>query len=279
MFEMTSTPMKTLLLTVLAVGISIGPVMAGNWFGSGPWANSTYYPGNLDGKYQAAVSGANTAGVLGFAIRDGSVPFLQVARESTGDALVTDAVVVNQELEIDKTVNYFAIFVNGRTYTGTTAAGINYNNSSVYGSLLGSQPTTLTNSNNVITTQLLTNVFTTNIVSTNITITNNPVTGAPVTNRIIVTNTVSQSNRGTVTITNTVLSPVIIATGVDGSFQANVTGNRGIFTFQGPGQLSSPGPIVGGQQTNTTTAFNVNGIRTSFSSESVFQQVNAGAAP
>lgn len=261
--------MKKILLPAIALCFSGSAVLAGNWFGSGPWANATYYPGNLDGKYQAAVSGANTAGVLGFAIRDGSVPFLQIERESTGDALVTDSVVVNQELEIDKTVNYFAIFVNGRTYTGTTAAGINYNNSSVFGSLLGTQPTTLTNSNNVVTTQLVTNVTVTNSTSTVIS------NGTPTTIVVSYTNT----NIETVSITNTVLNPVLVSTGVDGSFQANVTGKRGIFTFQGPGQLTSPGQITNGQQINITNAFNVNGIRTSFSSESVFQQVNAGSAP
>lgn len=268
---------KHLLLPVLAVLLSGNIVVAGSWFGSGPWANATYYPGNLDGKYQAAVSGANTAGVLGFAIRDGSVPFLQIERESTGDALVTDAVVVNQELEIDRTVNYYAIFVNGRTYTGTTAAGINYKDSSVFGSLLGTQPTTLTNSNNIVTSQLLTNISTTNVATTNVTISNSGV--VLVTNRTITTNTVTQSNLETVIITNTVLNPVLIATGVDGSFQASVTGKQGVFTFQGPGQLTSPGPIVDGQQTNSITAFNVNGIRTSFSSQSSFQQVGGGAAP
>lgn len=261
--------MKKFLLTFTAIILAANSGLTGNWFGSGPWANAAYYPGNLDGKYQASVTGVNTAGVLGFAIRDGSVPFLQIERESTGDALVTDAVVVNQELEIDKTVNYFAIFVNGRTYTGTTAAGINYDSSSVFGTLLGTQPTTLTNTNSQITTQLVTNVTTTNQT---ITIDDNGV--------LSTTNIISNlTNVETVTITNQVLNPVLIATGVDGSFQANVAGKTGIFTFQGPGQLTSPGPIVAGQQVNATTAFNMSGIRTSFSSESVFQQVNAGAAP
>jgi hypothetical protein len=92
-----------------------------------------------------------------------------------------------------------------------------------------------------------------------------------------VTNVVNQSNVETVTITNTVLEPVVIATGADGSFQASINGKRGVFTFQGPGQLTSPGPVISGQQANPTTAFNVNGIRTSFSAASAFQQVNSGA--
>lgn len=267
--------MKHFLLSIPALLILSSLSQGGNWFGAGPWANATYYPGNLDGKYQAAISGTNTSGVLGFAIRDGAPPFLQTETQSVSDsALIVDTVAVNQEISIDNSLNYFAVFVAGRTYVGTTAAGVNYDNSSVFGSLIGTQPTSLTNSNNVITSQLLTNVFTTNIVTTNITVSNAGV--VLVTNRSIVTNIVNQSNVETVTITNTVLDPVVIATGVDGSFRASISGKQGIFTFQGPGQLTSPGPVINGQQANPTTAFNVNGIRTSFSSESVFQQVNTG---
>jgi hypothetical protein len=261
--------MKKTLLPVVALLLSANLLLAGNWFGPGPWANGTYYPGNLDGKYQAAVSGVNTAGVLGFAIRDGAPPFLQTETQSLSDAaLISDTVAVNQEIQLDRSLNYYAIFVNGRTYTGTTAAGVNYQNSSVFGSLIGTQPTTLTNSNNVVTTQLVTNVTVTNSTSTIIS------NGTPTTIIVSFTNTSVE----TVSITNTVLNPVLIATGADGSFQASVTGNRGIFTFQGPGQLTSPGQITNNQQINITNAFNVNGIRTSFSSESVFQQVNTGPA-
>jgi hypothetical protein len=306
--------MKTLAFLVL-LALSTTPALAGNWFGSGPWANATYYPGNLDGKYQAAISGANTAGVLGFAITDGAPPFLSIERQSAG---TSGSIVSNQELELNRTVNYYAVFINGRTFTGTTLAGINYDNSSVSGNLIGSEPTTLTNTtsqvtsqlitnitptfltntNTEITTQLVTNVTSTNIVTTNITITN---TGTDFeTNIIIVTNTVALSNVETVFVTNqtlvpvtftntntqttlftnTFLDPVSIATGVDGSFQANITGKRGIFTFQGPGQLSFPGPVIDGQQANPVRNFNVNGIRVSFSSQATFQSLggNNGAA-
>jgi hypothetical protein len=219
--------------------------LAGNWFGSGPWANSTYYPGNLDGKYQAAVSGVNTSGVLGFAIRDGAPPFLDVQTQSTSD--FSDVIAVNQTIELDRSLNYYAIFVNGRTYIGTTAAAINYDNNSVTGSLLGTQPTTINNTNFNITSQLVTNTS---------------VTGG------LTNNTVE-----TVLFTNTIVDPSVIATGVDGAFQASINSKKGVFTFQGPGQLTSPGPVVSGQQVNPQTAFNVNGIRVSFSSQATFQSV------
>jgi hypothetical protein len=232
--------MKRLLLPAIALCFGGHFCFAGNWFGPSPWANATYYPGNLDGKYQAAVTGVNTTGVLGFAIRDGAPPFLQIESQSlSANALVADTVAVNQDIQLDQSLNYFAIFVNGRSYVGETAAGINYDNSTVTGTLIGTAPSSLSNTTTQITSQLFTNVSTTNIVTTNVTVTNTG--GLPVTNTTIVTNTAVISNVETLSITNELPSPVLIATGVDGSFQANVNSKRGVFTFQGPGQLSSPG--------------------------------------
>jgi hypothetical protein len=255
--------MKTPALLVL-LALSTSPALAGNWFGSGPWANATYYPGNLDGKYQAAVTGINTSGVLGFAIRDGSPPFLEIETQSTGDALVTDAVIRNQTIEIDRSLNYYLVFVNGRTYAGVTAAGINYNNNKVFGTLQGSQPSTIDTTNSVVTPQT---VAITNITNETSIIT---IDGTPTTIITAITNVTTN----TVFTTNQFVNPIVIATGVDGAFQANVTGKRGIFTFKGPGQLTSPGVVVDGTQINPVTPFNVNGIRVSFSSQANFQNLN-----
>jgi hypothetical protein len=65
----------------------------------------------------------------------------------------------------------------------------------------------------------------------------------------------------------------LISTGVDGAFQASINSKRAVFTFQGPGQLSAPGPVTNGTQVNPTLAFNVNGIRVSFSSTASFQNL------
>lgn len=255
-------------LTPLVTAVVL-PSLSWAGAGPGPWANATYYPGNLDGKYQAAVSGENTSGVLGFAIRDGSLPFLEIERQSTGDAAVTDAVVVNQELEIDRTVNYYAIFVNGRTYTGTTAGAINYETDRVNGTLIGTAPGTLSTTNTQVTSQLLTNVTTTNEA---ITINDNGV--------ITTTNTaVSSTNVVTDFITNSLVTTIPIATGVDGAFQANIRGKGGVFTFKGPGYLTVPGPVIDSQQVNETKSFNVDGIRVSFSSQASFQSVSTGSTP
>jgi hypothetical protein len=337
--------MKKLLLPAIALCLSGSAVLAGNWFGSGPWANATYFPGNLDGKYQASVFGANVSGVLGFAIRDGAPPFLESQNQQAVPLNSnTISIVSNQQIGIDNSLNYFAVFVNGRTYVGTTAATINYDNSSVAGTLIGTQPSTLTTTNKGIVSQLITNVAITSLTNTNssvttqnitnkvpvvITNTTNVITSGLVTNLVTTNETVQVDNNGVITttnitytltnietvlFTNTVQVPVVIgtndvvdtilitnetsfvtaqtntnvetvlftndlinatlvSTGVDGAFQAGINSKQAVFTFQGPGQLTSPGLVTNGTQVNPTIAFNVNGIRVSFSSTANFQSL------
>ena len=112
--------MKTLLLTVITTMLAAHASFGFGSFSGGPWANDTYYPGNLDGKYQAAVfapnGSANISGVISFTISNGST---------------------DKESQFD---NFFTIFVAGRTYTGVTDATINYDNDTVTGALLGTSP-------------------------------------------------------------------------------------------------------------------------------------------
>ena len=255
--------MKFCLPALLAI-FHVAPALAGNWFGSGPWANATYFPGNLDGKYQASVFGANVSGVLGFAIRDGAPPFLQSqSQQAVPLTTNTTSIVSNQQIGIDNSLNYFAIFVNGRTYVGTTAAAINYDSSSVAGTLIGTQPSSITTTNPIVVSQLITNVVSTN---ESVQVDNNGV--------ITTTNiTYNLTNVQTVLTTNSAINVSLIATGVDGAFQAGINSKQAVFTFQGPGQLTSPGPVTNGTQVNPTIAFNVNGIRVSFSSTANFQSL------
>jgi len=129
-------PIKTPLFCALALAGFVSCAAGGNWFGPGPWANGTFYPGNLDGKYMATVSGDNINGVLGFAIVDGTPPF-RVSEQQQADINV---VAVNDQIGIDPLQNYFVIFVQGRTYSGLTTAGINYDTKTVAGALQGTDP-------------------------------------------------------------------------------------------------------------------------------------------
>jgi len=124
---------RTLLLPLLT-----STLMAGA--GPGPWGQGAYYPGYLDGKYVATVTGNNISGVLGFGISDGAPPFRTFIEQNAviaGDAIVIEE---NTTIQYDQLQNYFAIFVAGRVYTGKTSAGINIEDNSVAGALMGEEP-------------------------------------------------------------------------------------------------------------------------------------------
>lgn len=106
----------------------------------GPWANGAYYSGYLNGKYMGVVTGNNIAGVLGFAITDGAPPFRTQQQQQGGQQQQGVKVAEYQDPRVDITQNYFAIFVEGRTYTGLTIAGIDINSKTVAGALQGTDP-------------------------------------------------------------------------------------------------------------------------------------------
>ncbi len=255
----------------------------------------------MDGKYQAAVVGNNISGVLGFALRDGGLPFSSSTTQQQGSTNV------NTSLSVDPSLNYFAVFVEGRTYTGTTAAGVNYESSKVTGALIGNQPDfSLQTNSTVVTNQVVTVVgsnpvitidtlpgTTNTLITTNVEITN--IGGLAVTNIVISTNIViNQANY----ITNTNFTPVfltnftqaasafaftttpnllpILNRGLNGGFQASIKSKTGVFTFKGDGELSTPaqtqtvafatnaqGIVTSGKIETHTIPFQVDGIRVS----------------
>jgi hypothetical protein len=116
------------------------PALAGNWFGAGPWANDGYYPGYLNGKYQAAVTGLNIIGVVGFAIVDGAPASREIEVQTGSGALITETVLRNINYSVDPFQNYFVIFHEGRTYRGLTTAMIDLAANTVTGALQGTDP-------------------------------------------------------------------------------------------------------------------------------------------
>jgi hypothetical protein len=116
--------MKILLLALTAGTLFVSTSLAGNWFGSGPWANGAYYPGQFDGVYSASMfegSPGVVSGVLGFGLDNGS--------PSTND-ITTDILT-----SIVAAENYFVVYVDGLSYVGSTIANINNNSSQVNGGL------------------------------------------------------------------------------------------------------------------------------------------------
>ena len=131
--------MKKLHVASAILFLSIPPFALGG-AGPGPWGQGAYYPGYLDGKYVATVTGNNISGVLGFAIVDGAPPFRTFTEQNAiiaGDAVVIEE---NTTIQYDQLQNYFAIFVEGRVYTGKTSAGINLEDNTVAGALIGEEP-------------------------------------------------------------------------------------------------------------------------------------------
>jgi hypothetical protein len=236
--------MKKTILPFLAITLAANVGLAGNWFGSGPWANDAYYPGQLDGKYQASVTGVNIAGAVGFAFQDGAPTSSSVT-----------AAGASNNITVDPSLNYFVIFVQGVTYSGTTTATINLDQNTVTGALYSGA-----SSFSTITTD--DTVFITN--STGVT---------PVVIENVVLDNLALLNRG-----------------VNGGFTANIKSKNSLFNFSGTGELSAPAfpQSVLGFDTNgtvvppdrfisdavtavvdtATVPFDIQGIKVSFSGAS-----------
>jgi len=238
--------MKKTILPLLAIALAANVGLAGNWFGSGPWANDAYYPGQLDGKYQASVTGVNIAGAVGFAFQDGA---------PTSSSSAASATTTSNNITVDPSLNYFVIFVQGVTYSGTTTATINLDQNTVTGALYSGA-----SSFSTITTD--DTLFITN--STGIT---------------------------TVVIEDVVLDNLaLLNRGVNGGFTANINSKNSLFNFSGTGELSAPAfpQSVLGFDTNgtvvppdrfisdavtavvetATVPFDIQGIKVSFSGAS-----------
>ena len=236
--------MKKTILPFLAITLAANVGLAGNWFGSGPWANDAYYPGQLDGKYQASVTGVNIAGAVGFAFQDGAPTSSSVT-----------AAGASNNITVDPSLNYFVIFVQGVTYSGTTTATINLDQNTVTGALYsGASAFTTVETSEILFITNGTSVETAEQIST-------------------VLDNLALLNRG-----------------VNGGFTANIKSKNSLFNFSGTGELSAPAfpQSVLGFDTNgtvvppdrfisdavtavvetATVPFDIQGIKVSFSGAS-----------
>ena len=252
--------MKKLLFPLLLCVLA-SRLFAGGSAG-GPWANGAYYDGYLNGKYMGVVTGNNIAGVLGFGITDGAPPFRTVDNQSSsgGDLPVA---LQNSQIRPDVTQNYFVIFVEGRTYSGLTTAGVDIDSKTIAGALQGTDPVGMLPA-----------------------VTGSPGPGGFAVNPADGINAFNALS--------------IIDRGLSGGFSAKIKSLGSTFTFKGDGQLSTPAniqtyqiqsqiiglpaaqtnAIVSGSYKTESTPFQVKGIRTSynsFSPQSVLDQSAASA--
>ncbi len=214
--------MNKFLLVPLLTALASAPLFAGA--GTGPWALGAYYPGQLDGKYQASVSGNNITGVVGFAIINGGLPFASrssatAGADAGGGAADAAAVSVNTDLGgVDETQNYFAIFVEGRTYTGRTVGMIDINRKKVTGTLIGFQPSFAYRELSFSQSALVT---TTNEVAPG----------------VVEVNTQVVTGQTTVPVADNL---PLINRGLSGGFTANLKNTKNLMTFKGTGELATP---------------------------------------
>jgi hypothetical protein len=209
--------MKKIFLPSVCVAALAGNLFAGA--GSGPWSLGAYYPGQFDGKYQAAVYGHNITGVVGFALKNGAPPFDErtsvagaagggaggAGAAGAGGAGAAAATTVNSDLGLDETQNYFAIFVQGRTYTGRTVGMVDIDRKTVTATMIGTQPSF--GYRELTIGQALAQGLTVVETETVVPILDN----LPLLNR-----------------------------GLSGGFKAKLKGTGALPTFQGSGQLSTP---------------------------------------
>lgn len=250
--------------------------MAG-WFGPGPFNNGEPFAGYLNGRYMGVVTGNNISGVLGFAIVDGAPAFRQDSQG--GGQQQQQALQPGQDrqpaaIRPDVLQNYFAIFVEGRVYSGVTFAGINIDNNTVSGALQGENPSALQN-------------FTAQSPIPQLSVTTDVFPGPP---PVLVNSTNFPP------LINLALDALpIVNRGLSGGFTATINSKNATFTYSGRGQLSTPAnrqtvtmsglaqtpnplvppflipptlltnEVISASVQTETTPFNIRGIRTSFS--------------
>lgn len=245
------------ILTPLVMTALTTSLMAGA--GPGPWGQGAYYPGYLDGKYVATVTGNNISGILGFAIVDGAPPFRTFVEQNAviaGEAIVIEE---NTTIQYDQLQNYFAIFVAGRVYTGKTSAGVNIEDKSVAGALIGEEP---------LSTPPFTALPGVNAVANSLPIVNRGLSGgftAKIKQKqaaLTFKGTGQLSTPANLQTVNLTAVPILANPLVPPAEPANTITNLN----------------TTGQVTTDTTCFTLSGIRTSFSSSNPTAAADANAA-
>jgi hypothetical protein len=215
--------MKKIILPFAVLQLTASLLLAGNWFGAGPWANGAYYPGQYDGVYSATVFGGTptvVSGVLGFGLRNGS------PTTSTNSTVSTNG--TQNTITVDPFQNYFVLFIGGRTFAGVTVASLNNNSDQVSGGLF----------NGVAPSTLSTFVSETKIETT---FNTNTPPGLATSNNI--------TNFTTLSVENS----------CGGAFNATLTGKKAVITFSG-NNTGTVSTSFNGVPVSTNT-FSLNGLK------------------
>ena len=255
--------MKTILLPLLASTLTAQASLAGNWFGSGPWSDGGYYTGQFDGRYSASfynnvgstdiptsastntntsayIPGGVVSGLLGFGIRSGSPS--------------TDQSTAAQAAGTDRANSFASSFISDSIRLDTSH---NYFIAFVDGATFAGQ--TVANVNidqNSVNGNLLNGTSSAGFERVDTPILN--------TNGFVIGFT-----------TSFISVPGAIA---GGFFNANITKNRAIFAFSGPGKITTRQVGSGTNAASSvlfTYPFSLNGIKTSDDTASGYVQATA----
>jgi hypothetical protein len=277
--------MKTILLLLLAIALSANVSRAGNWFGSGPWANGTYYPGQLDGRYFANVYN-NVGGTFTRVSTTNSFfttnQVVTTEITNTGGLAVTNIITTNVVtgplLETNTVIlgSVVSGVISFGIRDGLPAAGTQNTTASSFAAQSVTVDPSLNNFLVYVNGDVYVGTTSANINPESSTVSGILANGAGRTRYQLFTN----QTAGTFSVANTGVEVISIpSASASGYFNANVNNNKATYTFAGGGTIAIATAVGGGSEVDGTHNFQLNGIKTSGNSASAFPQTSATANP
>lgn len=278
--------MKTLLITALAIGITGGPALAGNWFGPGPWPGGTYSPRQLDGRYFANVYN-NRGGTFSRVSTTNSFfttnQVVTTTVTNTGGLTLTNTITTNVVtgplLKTNTTIlgSVVSGVVSFGISDGLPAAGTQNTAASSFAAQSVNVDPSLNNFLVYVNGDVYVGTTSANINAKSSTVSGILVNGAGRTRYQLFTN---QSTGGGIGVANVGVEVISIpSASASGFFNANVNNNKATYTFAGRGAINISTAVGGGSDVDGTHNFQLNGIKTSGNPSSAFPQGSTATTP
>jgi hypothetical protein len=276
--------MKKLLLPAIALCLSGNALLAGNWFGSGPWANGTYYPGQLDGRYFANVYN-NLGGTFSRVSTTNSFfttnQVVTTTVTNTGGLPVTNIITTNVVtgplLETNTTVlgSVVSGVISFGIKDGLPAAGTQSTTASSSAAQSVNVDPSLNNFLVYVNGDVYVGTTSANINPDSSTVSGVLANGSGRTRYQLFTN----QTAGVAAVANTGVEVISLPSATaSGYFNANVNNNKATYTFAGGGTIAIATSVGGGSEVDGTHDFQLNGIKTSVNSASAFPQASTATA-
>ena len=287
--------MKTTLLPLLAIVLATNASLAGSWFGSGPWANGTYYPGQLDGRYFANVYN-NVGGTFSRVSTTNSYFTTNqvVTTTSTNIGGLTNTVVETTNVVTGPLLETNTV-VNGSVVSGVIGFGIRdgtppFNAQSVGATTQGGDATTGVSSSAALQALALDNSLNNFLIYVN----GDVYIGTTAANINPDSSTVSgvlangsgrtlyqlftNQTAGVASVANTGVEVVSLPSATaSGYFNASVNNNKATYTFNGSGTIAIATASGSTSEVDGTHNFQLNGIKTSGNSATAAQQTSTAS--